>query len=195
MKRPLFDVTAAARMPTRHGTFLMESFRYGFDAGPHLVLSTGLDGGQVPLVRVHSECITSEIFGSERCDCAEQLDEALRRIHESGCGMLIYLRQEGRGIGIENKLKAYALQDHGLDTVDANVALGLPIDARHYDAAVAYLRHRNVRRCVLMTNNPDKLRALEDAGIKVSRAPLRRQGSAACQPYLESKRMRLGQDC
>jgi GTP cyclohydrolase II len=193
--QPLFTVTAGARMPTRHGDFLMESFRYGFDSAPHLVLSIGLDGDRVPLVRVHSECITSEIFGSVRCDCAHQLDESLRRLRDAGCGLLIYLRQEGRGIGIENKLKAYALQDQGLDTVDANVALDLPIDARCYDPAVAYLRHRHVRHCVLMTNNPDKVRALTEQGIRVTRAPLRSAGPLACQPYLETKRLRLGQDC
>ena len=187
-------VTAAARMPTRHGNFLMESFRY-VEALPHLVLSTGLDQGRVPLVRVHSECATSEIFGSLRCDCAAQLDESLRRIHDAGSGMLIYLRQEGRGIGIENKLKAYALQDQGLDTVDANVALGLPIDGRSYEPVVAYLLNRKVRHCVLLTNNPDKVRSLESNGIKVTRAPLRSGGHAACRGYLETKRLRLGQDC
>jgi GTP cyclohydrolase II len=135
------------------------------------------------------------VFGSLRCDCGQQLDESLRRIHEAGCGMLVYLRQEGRGIGIENKLKAYALQDQGLDTVDANVALGLPIDARTYEPAVAYLQHRRVCRCVLLTNNPDKVRALEAHGLTVTRAPLRSAGHEACQGYLETKRLRLGQDC
>lgn len=188
-------VTAGARMPTRHGSFLMESFRAGDSELPHLVLSTGPLQDRSPLVRVHSECTTSEVFGSLRCDCAQQLDESLRRIQEAGAGLVIYLRQEGRGIGIENKLKAYALQDQGLDTVDANVALGLPIDARSYHAAVAYLRHRNIRRCVLMTNNPDKIRALEQGGITVTRAPLRGHGPKACHDYLETKRLRLGQDC
>jgi GTP cyclohydrolase II len=192
---PTLTVTAGARMPTRHGEFLMESFRWGAGPMPHLVLSLGLDGDHIPLVRVHSECATSEVFGSLRCDCGPQLDESLRRIHAAGCGMLVYLRQEGRGIGIENKLKAYALQDQGLDTVDANVALGLPIDARSYAPAVAYLRFRQVRRCVLLTNNPDKVRSLEAHGLKVTRAPLRSAGHEACQGYLQAKRQRLGHDC
>jgi len=195
LDHPAFTITAGARMPTRHGDFLMESFRFGFDASPHLALSMGLDQDRVPLVRVHSECATSEIFGSLRCDCAHQLDESLRRIQHAGGGVLIYLRQEGRGIGIENKLKAYALQDQGLDTVDANVALGLPIDGRSYDPAVAYLRHRDVRHCVLLTNNPDKVQALESSGIRVTRSPLRGTRHEDCRGYLETKRLRLGQDC
>lgn len=193
-------VTAAARIPTQHGEFLMESFRAGGEPLPHLALSVGLGDDQpplvsAPLVRVHSECATSEVFGSLRCDCADQLDESLRRIQEAGCGVVVYLRQEGRGIGIENKLRAYALQDQGLDTVDANVALGLPVDARSFAPAVGYLEFRRIRRCVLLTNNPDKVRGLEAHGIRVTRAPLRSAGDEACQGYLEVKRLRLGQDC
>jgi len=189
------SITGSARIPTRHGEFLMESFRYEDGALPHFALSVGLDKPATPLVRVHSECATGEIFHSSRCDCGEQLDEALRRIQAAGSGVLIYLRQEGRGIGIENKLKAYALQDQGLDTVDANVALGLPIDARSYDAAAAYLTHRQVPRCTLLTNNPDKVHGLEARGIEVSRLPLRAAAHGASEAYLESKRLRLGQDC
>jgi len=159
--------TAGARLPTRHGTFLMQSFRFGpgphGPVQPHLVLRVGLDRPDVvPLVRVHSECVTGEVFGSERCDCAAQLDEALRRIQRTGCGALIYLRQEGRGIGIENKLRAYALQDQGLDTVEANLALGLLVDDRSFEAAIAWLRQRRVSRCRLLTNKPQKLAALRD---------------------------------
>lgn len=188
-------ITGSARMPTRHGEFLMESFRYEDEPLPHFALSVGLAGAGTPLVRVHSECATGEIFHSSRCDCGEQLEEALRRIQAAGSGVLIYLRQEGRGIGIENKLKAYALQDQGLDTVDANVALGLPIDARSYDAAAAYLAHRHVQRCTLLTNNPDKVHGLEARGIEVRRLPLRAAAHGASHAYLESKRLRLGQDC
>ena len=200
MPQPAITVTAGARMPTRHGEFLMESFRAGDEPLPHLALSVGLEGGAgpltAPLVRVHSECATGEIFGSTRCDCGQQLDESLRRIRQAGCGVLVYLRQEGRGIGIENKLMAYALQDQGLDTVDANVALGLPIDARSYEAAVAYLRHRGVRQCVLLTNNVEKVTALERQGLRVTRAPLRSDAHGPCaSAYLETKRLRLGQDC
>lgn len=190
------SVTAGATMPTRHGDFFMETFRTGVGDGPlpHLALSMGPGAADLPLVRVHSECVTGEVFGSVRCDCGEQLDESLRRIHEAGCGVLVYLRQEGRGIGIENKLKAYALQDRGLDTVDANVALGLPVDARSYQPAVAYLLHRGVQRCLLLTNNADKVQSLRDHGIDVTRAPLRSASHPACKRYLETKRLRLGQD-
>lgn len=187
-------VTAGAMLPTRHGDFQMETFRCDDAAQPHLALSVGLDSGKVPLVRVHSECITGEVFGSRKCDCGEQLDESMRRIQEAGCGVIIYLRQEGRGIGIENKLRAYALQETGLDTVDANVALGLPVDARSYAPAVAYLKHCGVRQCVLLTNNPDKREALTGAGITVTRAPLQFVGHEHSEGYLESKRMRLGHD-
>ncbi len=215
-KDPALSVTAGARLPTRHGVFLMEAFRVrdrdrevaptGWPPDrdrevaptrkdpPHLALSVGLGSGALPLVRVHSECVTGEVFGSVRCDCGEQLDESLRRIHEAGCGVLVYLRQEGRGIGIENKLSAYALQDQGLDTVDANVALGLPVDARSYRPAALYLHHRGVHRCVLLTNNPDKVRSLRGHGIDVSRAPLRSAWHETCRAYLETKRLRLGQD-
>ena len=195
MNPQTLTITAGARMPTAHGDFLMESFRCGVEHLPHLVLSVGLDRERIPLVRVHSECATGEVFASLRCDCRAQLEESLRRIQEAGCGMVVYLRQEGRGIGIENKLKAYALQDRGLDTVDANVALGLPIDARCYAPAVAYLQHRGVRRCALLTNNPHKVRALEAHGIRVTRAPLRSGGHEGCRGYLETKRLRMGQDC
>ncbi len=205
MRQPPLTITAAARMPTRHGEFLMESFRLGGSlsegpetgAGeplPHLALSVGLGSGERPLVRVHSECATGEIFGSLRCDCGQQLDDSLQRIHRAGCGVLVYLRQEGRGIGLENKLRAYALQDQGLDTVDANVALGLPVDARSYRPAAAYLHHRGVRRCMLLTNNPDKLQSLRAHGIEVSRASLKSAAHPACRGYLETKRLRLGQD-
>ena len=189
------DITATARLPTRHGEFSLDSFRYGDDPVPHLALSVGrLNGEATPLVRVHSECATGELFGSLRCDCAAQLDESLRRIHAAGCGVLVYLRQEGRGIGIENKLKAYALQDQGLDTVEANIALGLPVDARSFAPGVAYLQERGVTRCQLLTNNPEKVKALVDAGIEVTRVPLKTPGQEHSHPYMEAKRLRLGHD-
>ncbi len=189
------NVTATARLPTRHGEFAMDTFRYGDDPVPHLALVVGNPGGdETPLVRVHSECATGELFGSLRCDCAAQLDESLQRIQAAGCGILVYLRQEGRGIGIENKLKAYALQDQGLDTVEANIALGLPVDARSFDAAVAYLKYKGVTRCQLLTNNPEKEQALRDGGIDVTRVPLKTPGQAHSHPYLEAKRLRLGHD-
>ena len=190
-----FQRTAGARLPTRHGEFRLESFRTGDAQEPHLAASLGLAPDVTPLVRIHSECITGDVFGSLRCDCGDQLNASLGRIAEAGSGLVIYLRQEGRGIGIENKLKAYALQEQGLDTVDANLALGLPVDDRSYDAAARYLHHLQIRRCILLTNNPDKVDALRRHGIRVTRAPLLGEAHSACRDYLATKRRRLGHDC
>ena len=189
------QITAVAALPTPYGNFQMESFRWGDATEPHLVLSMGLDLDAVPIVRIHSECITGDVFGSLRCDCGDQLQDALRKIGEAGSGLVIYLRQEGRGIGIEKKLQAYALQERGLDTVDANIALGLPVDSRSYDSAVTFLRHLKIRRCVLLTNNPDKVAALRSQSICVTRAPLMSGDLDACRDYLATKRVRLGHDC
>jgi GTP cyclohydrolase II len=189
------QVTARATLPTRHGTFQMESFRWDEMTEPHLVLWVGLNLNTVPVVRIHSECITGEVFGSRRCDCGNQLQDAMREIGKAGSGLVIYLRQEGRGIGIENKLRAYALQERGLDTVDANLALGLPIDSRSYASAATYLHYRGIRRCVLLTNNPDKVAALRERRIFVTRTPLISSTNDACRDYLATKRLRLGHDC
>jgi 3,4-dihydroxy 2-butanone 4-phosphate synthase / GTP cyclohydrolase II len=136
-----------------------------------VVLSHGDIGpGDVPLVRIHSACLTSEALGSTRCDCRDQIDEAIRRVGEEGKGLIIYfVDHEGRGIGIEAKLEAYALQDQGMNTVDANLELGLPVDDRDFSPAVDVLREFGVSRIRLMTNNPEKVRALEDGGIEVER--------------------------
>lgn len=188
-------VTAATHLPTRHGTFVFESFRLDDTGEPHLAISKGLGANDTPLVRMHSECMTGDVFGSVRCDCGDQLHEALGYIAESGCGVLIYLRQEGRGIGIEKKIQAYALQDMGLDTVDANLALNEPVDARSYDAGVAYLKRKLIRRCVLLTNNPEKVHALEGHGIDVVRRRLWTGACAESAAYLETKRKRMGHLC
>jgi 3,4-dihydroxy 2-butanone 4-phosphate synthase / GTP cyclohydrolase II len=136
-----------------------------------VVLSHGDIGtGDVPLVRIHSACLTSEALGSTRCDCRDQIDEAIRRVGEEGKGLIIYfVDHEGRGIGIEAKLEAYALQDQGMNTVDANLELGLPVDDRDFSPAVDVLREFGVSRIRLMTNNPEKVRALEEGGIEVER--------------------------
>ncbi|MCZ6642879.1 MAG: GTP cyclohydrolase II [Gammaproteobacteria bacterium] len=189
------QITAVAALPTRYGNFQMESFRFGDDSTPHLALSMGLDLDTVPVVRIHSECITGDVFGSLRCDCGDQLQDALCTIGEAGSGLVLYLRQEGRGIGIEKKLQAYALQEQGLDTVDANIALGLPVDSRSYDSAVSYMHHLKIRRCVLLTNNPDKVAALRDQRISVTRAPLLSSDQTNCRDYLRTKRLKLGHDC
>src|SRR5688572_31447039 len=159
---------SAARLPTRLGAFQALVFADQVDGTEPVALVCGdLASRDAPLVRVHSECWTGDVVGSLRCDCGEQLGRALTAIASDGAGVLLYLRQEGRGIGLANKIRAYGIQDGGLDTVDANVALGLPIDAREYGGAAAILRELGLRRVRLMTNNPDKVAALEATGIRV----------------------------
>lgn len=152
----------------------------------------GNPSGKDVLVRVHSECMTSEVFGSLKCDCAEQLDRALLAIGQEGRGVVLYLRQEGRSIGLANKIRAYALQAEGADTVDANRALDLPDDARRYDAAAAMLAHLGVRSVRLMTNNPAKVGALRDLGVEVSeRVPVVVEAHPLSRVYLATKRTRM----
>jgi 3,4-dihydroxy 2-butanone 4-phosphate synthase/GTP cyclohydrolase II len=148
------------------------------------------------LARVHSECLTGDVFGSHRCDCGPQLDEALSRIVEEGRGVVIYLRgHEGRGIGLVEKLRAYALQDAGRDTVEANLDLGLPADARHYGAATQILRDLGVHSVRLLTNNPDKTISLEEYGVPVAaRVPLTPRPNDHNLAYLQTKRDRMGHD-
>ncbi|MCW5870154.1 MAG: GTP cyclohydrolase II RibA, partial [Candidatus Eremiobacteraeota bacterium] len=148
-------VPAISRLPTAYGTFVIHGFEQG-----HLALVLGDVRNSRVLGRIHSSCITSEAFGSLRCDCAQQLDGALEAISMRGQGILIYLQQEGRGIGLIEKLRAYNLQDQGLDTVDANRALGHPDDGRTYQAAVEILRHFDVSEIDLLTNNPQKVQSL-----------------------------------
>lgn len=182
-------------LPTEFGRFRMRM--YEEICGPraqHLVIYKGeLIDAAPPLVRVHSECLTGDLFHSRRCDCGEQLDHALRAIEREGRGAVIYLRQEGRGIGLRNKLLAYRLQEQGQDTVEANEALGFAADPREYWAAAAILRHLGVSHVRLLTNNPCKVRELERYGIGVSeRIPLAIAPRAENRGYLETKRRRLG---
>ncbi|HAP76412.1 MAG TPA: GTP cyclohydrolase II [Acidimicrobiaceae bacterium] len=192
MIRPI----AAASVPTRHGSFTCAVF--DDDGTEHLALVRGeledLVGGEPVLVRVHSECLTGDVFGSRRCDCGEQLDRALARIAEAGRGVLVYLRgHEGRGIGIGHKIVAYRLQDDGLDTVDANLAQGLPADARTYDQAAAILRHLGVLQVRLMTNNPLKCQELAEHGIEVvERIPSVTVPTPENEAYLRTKAERMG---
>jgi 3,4-dihydroxy 2-butanone 4-phosphate synthase/GTP cyclohydrolase II len=187
--------TAKAALPTRWGEFTC----WGFDALPdgphHLALVHGdLAAAESPLVRVHSECLTGDVFGSARCDCGEQLDEAMRLIVADGAGAVVYLRgHEGRGIGIANKLRAYELQEAGTDTVDANLALGLPVDGRSFAPAAAILRYLEVRRLRLITNNPDKCDTLTDWGIEVSeRISIDPVPTRHNLGYLRTKKDRMG---
>jgi GTP cyclohydrolase II len=144
------------------------AFRGSDDGQDHVALLVGAFGGKPPPVRLHSECLTGDVFGSLKCDCGPQLKEALRLIGAAGGGVLLYLRQEGRGIGLANKLRAYALQDRGLDTVDANLRLGFSDDERDYAHASAILRALGIEEVRLLTNNPNKVAALEAEGIKVA---------------------------
>jgi GTP cyclohydrolase II len=185
-------VQAEALVPTRYGRFRFLVFcAPGDPSKDHVALVTGDVAHEQVLVRVHSECITSEVFGSLRCDCAQQLDAALDAIARCGRGILLYLRQEGRGIGLANKVRAYALQQQGLDTVDANRALGLPDDARRYDAAAALLRDLGVRSVRLLTNNPAKIDALRRLGVRVEREPLLVSSHPLSLAYLHAKRSRM----
>jgi 3,4-dihydroxy 2-butanone 4-phosphate synthase/GTP cyclohydrolase II len=190
----LVEHTGSAALPTRHGVFDAHAYRSTVDGIEHLALTMGeLDGGEPPLVRVHSECLTGDVLGSHRCDCGEQLELALSRIALEGRGALVYVRgHEGRGIGLMRKLQAYALQDRGRDTVEANLELGLPVDARDYHVPAQILRALGARRVRLLTNNPDKVAQLSDYGVQIAE----RVGIvAAARPersgYLETKRMKL----
>lgn len=186
-------IVAEASVPTRHGDFRFLVFRHPDDPSKeHVALVRGDVAGRDVLVRVHSECLTSEVFGSLKCDCALQLDHALARIDGEKRGVLVYLRQEGRGIGLANKIRAYALQARGLDTVDANRALYLPDDARRYEAAATLLEDLRVRSIRLMTNNPDKVDALRDLGVVISeRLPHVVPETAESAHYLATKRWRM----
>lgn len=182
---------AEAMLPTRHGRFRIAVFQAGDSEITALLVRDTTN--VIPLVRLHSECLTGDTFGSLRCDCGEQLDAALARIAHSGYGVLLYLRQEGRGIGLANKIRAYALQDAGMDTVDANIALGLPIDGRNYRAAAAVLLSMKISRVRLLTNNPNKRAALERSGVEVlEQVPLLTTPNPGNLSYLRTKARRLG---
>ncbi len=190
---------ARAPLPTRFGTFELHVYRWDDpDADPslsdeHLALVMGDVRGQSGVaVRVHSECLTSEVFASLKCDCKGQLERAQAEIAKRGSGVLLYLRQEGRGIGLANKIRAYALQAEGADTIEANQRLHLPIDAREYDVAVAILRDLGVESVVLMTNNPAKVDALSALGMTVEeRIPMLVAANPFSQAYLEVKKRKM----
>jgi GTP cyclohydrolase II len=196
MAEPVSPVTllAHAALPTRFGEFNVAVFEVDGPPGEALALMRGpLDGDVVPLVRLHSECLTGDVLGSLRCDCGQQLTVALDLIAREPSGVLLYLRQEGRGIGLANKIRAYALQDKGLDTVDANLALGLPVDRREYASAAEILRNLGLRQVRLLTNNPLKSAALERHGIQViERIPIAVPPNSINSQYLRTKASRMG---
>jgi 3,4-dihydroxy 2-butanone 4-phosphate synthase/GTP cyclohydrolase II len=192
---PLVEHTAEARLPTRHGPFVAHVFRSPLDGTEHLALVRGeVSGRDNVLVRVHSECLTGDIFGSTRCDCGEQLDAALAAVAAAGRGVVVYLRgHEGRGIGLAPKIRAYQLQDSGRDTVDANLDQGLPVDSRSYDIGAQILTELGVTTIRLMSNNPLKFRELEGYCIRVvERVPLLVRPTAENYSYLWTKQVRLG---
>jgi 3,4-dihydroxy 2-butanone 4-phosphate synthase/GTP cyclohydrolase II len=196
MNKPVHAVQqlAEAALPTRFGSFRIAVFEVANSPGEIAALIHGrLDGESPPLVRLHSECLTGDVLGSLRCDCGQQLHAALAEIALAGSGVLLYLPQEGRGIGLANKIRAYALQDHGLDTVDANLALGLPVDRRDYAAAADVLLSLGLRRVRLLTNNPLKRQALERHGVEVlERVPLAIAPNSENVHYLRTKADRMG---
>jgi len=187
-------LTGSCALPTAWGTFQLHVFTDAVAAQEHLALTAGdlRSVGDSPLVRVHSECLTGDTLFSARCDCGTQLRAALRRIHGERRGILLYLRQEGRGIGLANKIRAYQLQDSGLDTVAANEALGFGADERNYDMCRPMLRYLGVSSLRLLTNNPRKVAALESFGLSVIRIPLPSARTSHNARYLEAKRAKLG---
>jgi 3,4-dihydroxy 2-butanone 4-phosphate synthase/GTP cyclohydrolase II len=190
----LISIAATSVIPLpSHGDFSMTVFNNSLDDAEHFILTKPLVSGySVPLVRIHSECITGDVFGSCKCDCGLQLQQSLALIAAQG-GVLIYLRQEGRGIGLANKLRAYALQAEGFDTVDANLALGFPADSRDYAIAFQILKYNHINTLRLLTNNPKKIEAIEKYGLTISeRIPLTVPVSQANRSYLKTKQVKLG---
>lgn len=187
------EIEADSFLPTEYGNFRIR-VTVDEDGNEHSLLYTGeMNSNSSPLVRIHSECLTGDAFGSMKCDCGPQLQAAMKRIQEEGSGAIAYLRQEGRGIGLKCKIQAYALQDLGYDTLDANLALGLPADAREYSIAATMLKEIGINKVRLMTNNPLKVKGLADNGIQVVQRKAHITGiSPINQRYLDTKRQRMG---
>jgi 3,4-dihydroxy 2-butanone 4-phosphate synthase/GTP cyclohydrolase II len=199
----LIEHEESIALPTEYGDFTLHLFRSLVDERPHLALSVGIPMPATPkgnapldapvLVRPHSECLTGDVFHSLRCDCGAQLERAMRSIQREGRGIVVYMRQEGRGIGIRNKIRAYRLQDQGMDTVEANQALGFKADQRDYGIGAQILRFLGVRQMRILTNNPRKFRGLQGYGLSIAeRVPLEIQPNPANERYLRTKRDKLG---
>jgi len=187
-------VVARAELPTQFGRFTVLGIQGRGASEEAVAIQHGqVNEESVPLVRVHSQCLTGDVFASQRCDCRAQLEFSLRKIANESAGIVLYLPQEGRGIGLINKLRAYELQDEGLDTVEANRRLGFAADSRDYDFAAAALKALGVRSVRLLSNNPDKIKQLERSGIRVvKRVPCRPRTSHHSRAYLRTKRNKLG---
>lgn len=187
-------IVARAELPTRFGRFTVLGIQGRKPSEEAVAIVHGrVENGATPLVRVHSQCLTGDVFTSERCDCRAQLEYSLRRIAKEPSGIVLYLPQEGRGIGLINKLKAYELQDQGLDTVEANRHLGFAVDSRDYDFAAAALKALGVRSVRLLSNNPDKIEQLGRGGVRVvKRIPCRPHTSRHSRAYLKTKQVKMG---
>ena len=183
-----------SKLPTRWGEFNIHAFEDPFKGKEHVAITMGdCNSGEPLLLRIHSECLTGDAFGSLRCDCGEQLDQALKMISERKRGAILYLRQEGRGIGLVNKIRAYNLQDQGADTVEANEQLGFGADMRDYSICGPMLKHIGVKSVILMTNNPRKIKALKNMGIEISgRTPIETERNSHNSRYLSTKSGKLG---
>jgi 3,4-dihydroxy 2-butanone 4-phosphate synthase/GTP cyclohydrolase II len=190
----LIERVAEARLPTRYGKFKAIAYKSHIDTGEHIALTIGEWTPDEPvLVRIHSECLTGDVFGSMRCDCGDQIDLALRQLAEAGSGIFLYMRQEGRGIGLHNKIKAYSLQDQGLDTVEANETLGFEPDLRHYGVGAQILRDLGVRKLNLLTNNPKKVVGLSGFDLEiVDRIPVEAEVTDENRTYMKTKKTRMG---
>ena len=190
----LVECVSVVEMPTKYGNFKAHCYINKLNGEHHVALVMGdLNNGNDVLCRVHSECLTGDAFGSLRCDCGQQLDKAMKMIAENGSGVLLYMRQEGRGIGLVNKLKAYHLQDNGMDTLDANLALGFQGDLREYYIGAQILRDLGIKSLHLLTNNPDKVYQLEDYGMQISsRVPIEIKANPYDSFYLKTKKDRMG---
>lgn len=192
-KQPKYEYISSAKLPTRMGEFRIHGF-VELSGQEHVALSYGTwqDDDVVP-IRIHSECLTGDALFSTRCDCGFQLEKAMQNIVDNGCGVILYLRQEGRGIGLLNKIRAYNLQDSGMDTVEANEHLGFDADLRSYDICKMMLGTLNITKVELMTNNPRKLKALTDLGIEiVARKPIDHGMTKDNKKYLQTKTEKLG---
>ncbi len=189
----MLELNAKAKLPTIFGNFEIYTFKSPDNEEHAVVVKGEIQGRQDIPVRIHSECLTGDVLGSKRCDCRDQLLTSLEFIGSQEAGMLIYLRQEGRGIGLLNKIKAYSLQDEGYDTVEANLMLGLPVDKRDYSFAVGVLKYFEITSIKLMTNNPAKMDFLSDNNINVSeRIPIKSEPTPYDEFYLSTKKMRMG---